>query len=339
MFSTTIFIICLLLLFIVSASIWAVSLAFGLRLARVREYNWRQIWLTTAMVSVVGLLITIVFAFFEISSSTGALAAGFIELFVASFLTVAIIAKIFNIQILHALKVWAPTLLAVVPMMLLVIFVWTPYLFEPFVSPTNSMAPVILGTHWQSHCPVCDQVNVCSPVEVSGELPRLQMICENFHVESVRPESVELHEPDRFLVNKFISPERWDMIAFVSPPDPSSQYVFRLVGLPGETVRIEEGAVWIDDEKLAVPAELAGISYTDSWPNRPASHLSGTSANPATLGDDEYFVLGDFSYRSFDSRLWPRGVPGHNQFAVPKSEIIGVVTHIYWPPSRIRILK
>lgn len=339
MFSTTIFIICLLLLFIVSASIWAVSLAFGLRLARVREYNWKQIWLTTAIVSVVGLLIAIVFAFFEISSSKWTLLAGFLELIAGSFASTFIISKIFKLRMRLALKVWLPTLLSVAPVILIAVFIWRPFFFETCVSPTNSMAPVILGTHWQSHCPICDQVNVCSPVEVSGKLPRLRMICENFHVESVRPESVELHGPDHFLVNKLISPERWDLITFVSPPDPSSQYVFRLVGLPGETVRIEEGAVWIDDEKLSVPEELAGISYTDSWPNRPASQLSGTSANPATLGDDEYFVLGDFSYRAFDSRLWPFGFTGHNQFAIPKSKIIGVVTHVYWPPSRMRILK
>ena len=53
----------------------------------------------------------------------------------------------------------------------------------------------------------------------------------------------------------------------------------------------------------------------------------------------EYFVLGDFSQQSADSRLWESGAPGHPSYAVPESYIIGVATHIYWPPSRWRILR
>ena len=60
---------------------------------------------------------------------------------------------------------------------------------------------------------------------------------------------------------------------------------------------------------------------------------------PAKLGADEYFVLGDFSQQAADSRLWETGAPGHPTYAVPQSYLIGVVTHIYWPPSRWRILR
>jgi hypothetical protein len=59
----------------------------------------------------------------------------------------------------------------------------------------------------------------------------------------------------------------------------------------------------------------------------------------ARLGEDEYFVLGDFSAMSKDSRLWGEGAPGHHPFAVPESHLRGVVTHIYWPPDRWRILR
>ncbi len=105
----------------------------------------------------------------------------------------------------------------------------------------------------------------------------------------------------------------------------------RLVGLPGESIHIQDGAVWVDGKKQTPPEEIRGIEYVTmprSW---------GTLDRPALLGKDEYFVLGDFSARSRDSRLWIEGAPGHNPFAVPKSYIKGVVTHTYWPPSRWRI--
>ena len=120
--------------------------------------------------------------------------------------------------------------------------------------------------------------------------------------------------------------------------------VKRLVGLPGETVVIKDGAVWIDGRKLDPPLPLKGLNYVTEMPNPendmpPIPILAGTPDRPAVLGADEYFVLGDFSPQSLDSRLFKKGAPGHPPYAVPESYIIGVVTHIYWPPSRWRILR
>jgi hypothetical protein len=96
--------------------------------------------------------------------------------------------------------------------------------------------------------------------------------------------------------------------------------------------------VWIDGKKQTPPDSCQGIEYLDrlgKWPD----DLWGSAAKPAKLGSDEYFVLGDFSACAKDSRLWQQGAPGHPPYAVPASYIVGVVTHIYWPPSRCRALR
>ena len=112
----------------------------------------------------------------------------------------------------------------------------------------------------------------------------------------------------------------------------------RLVGLPGEKIHIEGRAVWANGRKLTPPDALRGIEYVSQSPGW-HSELWGSVDRPAMLGQDEYFVLGDFSAQSADSRLWEQGASGHNPFAVPESHLRGIVTHIYWPPQRCRILR
>jgi len=112
----------------------------------------------------------------------------------------------------------------------------------------------------------------------------------------------------------------------------------RLVGLPGESIQVDRGAVWANGDKLEPPESLQGIEYVSELP---PWHIDiwGSKDWPAVLGEDEYFVLGDFSHQAKDSRLWEYGAPGHSPFAVPESHIRGVVTHIYWPPQRWRIFR
>lgn len=112
----------------------------------------------------------------------------------------------------------------------------------------------------------------------------------------------------------------------------------RLVGLPGEAIQIEGGAVWANGKELTPPDSLRGIEYLSELPGT-YTDLWGSKDNRALLGDDEYFVLGDFSAQSKDSRLWKAGAPGHSPFAAPAPHIYGVVTHIYWPPQRWRVLR
>jgi len=78
-----------------------------------------------------------------------------------------------------------------------------------------------------------------------------------------------------------------------------------------------------------IPGEISGA----------AGRMRGTPEHPATLATDEYFVLGDFSENSEDSRFWTRGAPNHHPYAVPESYVEGVATHIIWPPDRWSSLR
>ncbi len=130
---------------------------------------------------------------------------------------------------------------------------------------------------------------------------------------------------DRVLANRFIyhfkEPARGDIIVFEVPEEgvavcrlPGSEtFVKRLVGLPGERIEGRGGQVYVDGEPLDEP-------YLDG--RRP-----GDMTFPAqTIPDDGYFMMGDNRGQSCDSREWG---------AVPRTNLIGEVFAVYWPPQRI----
>lgn len=120
-----------------------------------------------------------------------------------------------------------------------------------------------------------------------------------------------LSDGEHVLIEKvsryFNGPERFEIVVFTKTHGTYEKtYVKRVIGLPGETVRIEENRIYINGEVLEEnfgkdPMENAGIA-----------------ANEITLGEDEYFVLGDNRIISMDSRNAAVGV-------VKKEELVGVV--------------
>ena len=200
------------------------------------------------------------------------------------------------------------------------------------------MAPSLVGTHSLGTCSECGYPNYCSPDEVSGGIINPLAICEHFHVTEKRDSVEQSHSGDRVLVLKFLKPQRWDLVVFKYPENPATPYVKRLVGLPGETIIIRNGDVYADGKRLTLPDHLKGLKYESEMPGW-YQEVWGSEEHPAVLNKDEFFVLGDFSARSKDSRLWVNPVPGHHPYAVPQSHMIGVVTHIYWPKKRWRIIR
>ena len=151
---------------------------------------------------------------------------------------------------------------------------------------------------------------------------------------SMRP---TLIEGDRILVNKFIygakipftpihfpqmrAPQRGDVVVFIYPQDTRRDFIKRMIAGPGETVEINSGVLYIDGKPLEEP--LFDRYYYNRGPY-------GEEGKKITVPADSYFVLGDNSGSSQDSRYWG---------FVPKKYLLGKAFLIYWPLNRIRDIK
>jgi len=135
-----------------------------------------------------------------------------------------------------------------------------------------------------------------------------------------------LHDGERIFVNKLIyydeyrwAPkiERGDIVVFWYPNDPSKSYIKRVIGLPGETVEVREGTVFINGAVLEE-------KYLD-----PGENASSASLGPQQVKLNYYFVMGDNRDNSSDSRSWG---------LVPKKYIYGKALLRYWPPSAASVI-
>ena len=132
---------------------------------------------------------------------------------------------------------------------------------------------------------------------------------------SMRP----LLEPgDRIFANKFIyrfrDPDRKEVVVFRYPVEPQHNFIKRVIGLPGDKVKIKEGEVYLNGETIKEEYKLEA-GYTN-FPE-------------VEVPDDNYFVLGDNRNNSEDSRYWG---------FVPRENIIGQAFVIFWPPNRMSLI-
>jgi signal peptidase I len=202
-------------------------------------------------------------------------------------------------------------------------FLFRTFEAEAFVIPTGSMAPTLMGRHKDVVCPKCNYRYQVSASEEESENPGHQLsdciagrcpMCQ--YVLPMRPDLLqdlpEAHEAnittqrsyngDRILVNKYIysfsDPKRWDVVVFKFPGDAKVNYIKRLVGLPGEKLRIDHGDVYIgkedsqDGKDLEIvrkppnkilsmrqlvhdtnhdPAQLDGVGWPLRWHSSPES--------------------------------------------------------------------
>jgi len=134
-----------------------------------------------------------------------------------------------------------------------------------------------------------------------------------------------LSDGDHLIVDKisyrFEDPERFDIIVFPYQYDTDTYYIKRIIGMPGETVQIDDsGNIYVDGELLE---EAYG---------REVIQNPGRADDPILLGDDEYFVMGDNRNNSSDSRDPSVG-------NIHRKDIIGRAFIRIWPSSKFGILK
>jgi signal peptidase I len=131
-----------------------------------------------------------------------------------------------------------------------------------------------------------------------------------------------LSDNERIFINKFTYKlnlgdiHRGDTVVFWYPPDTSKSYIKRVIGLPGDRIRITRGRVYVNGS--AMTEDYVAEQYRDpsSWNN----------GREVALPAGDYFVLGDHRNSSSDSRAWGW---------VPRDNIYGKAVFVYWPLAKM----
>lgn len=118
---------------------------------------------------------------------------------------------------------------------------------------------------------------------------------------------------------RFRDPKRYDIVVFPYQYQDNTYYIKRIIGLPGETVQILSGMVYIDGMRL------------DEHYGNEIMENPGIAEEPLTLGEDEYFVLGDNRNNSSDSRASDVGL-------IHRKDLIGRAWIRVWPLSQIGVI-
>lgn len=117
---------------------------------------------------------------------------------------------------------------------------------------------------------------------------------------------------------RFNKPQRGDVVVFKAPKDQEVDFIKRIIGLPGDTVELDNGKVSVNGENLAEKY------LPDSFTTKPGAFLFNLT--PVSVPEGQYFVLGDNRDHSSDSREWG---------FVTMEELVGKAWFIYWPVDKV----
>lgn len=134
---------------------------------------------------------------------------------------------------------------------------------------------------------------------------------------------------DCIMANKFkykiVDPKRGDIIIFKAPHEPQKDYIKRLIGIPGDKIEIRKKRVLVNDQYIDEPYKVNKDSYIE-----PEGYGWRDYFGPVIVPKDCYFVMGDNRDHSYDSRGWG---------FLPKSHLRGKAFLVYWPLTRIQLIK
>ena len=160
-------------------------------------------------------------------------------------------------------------------------FVFRAFVMEAFRIPTGSMADTLKGAHFRLRCRQCGYAydrgfrpdNYGFPDDTIPSGPEKPPVtrcpsCGYYHNLRHR---MPVANGDRILVLKciyqFAKPKRWDVIVFKNPPEPSINYIKRLIGLPGEEVQIIDGDIYIDGQIARKPPKIQNELWMPVYDN------------------------------------------------------------------------
>ncbi len=120
---------------------------------------------------------------------------------------------------------------------------------------------------------------------------------------------------------KLGQPSRGDVVIFAAPPDPTDDYIKRIIGIPGDKVMIRDNKVYLN-------GELLNEDYLGKEAITPPGPFM-SEGEEIIIGENEYIVFGDNRTNSSDSRKWG---------PVKKGKIRGKAWFAYWPPSKVGLI-
>lgn len=248
------------------------------------------------------------------------------------------------------------------------VIVFRAFLLEGYIISTGSMAPSLLGYHKQVVCPDCKYefafgVAFDRPTTASSQLAT----CPNCGQGAIDLTRVPRNDGDQLLVNKYAylfgDPQRWEVVVFLNPNNPNQAYVKRVVGLPGETIYVRDGDVYIDgriqrktmaeQRAIRIPVfdqqfQATGVNWIPRWLTDPewTSMDAAFAFNDTTNRD----LSRGSSFRSLDSQdlsslswvryfHWPRLSPYSTQRGRASLETLGpsVISDGYGYNQPVRI--
>jgi len=154
-------------------------------------------------------------------------------------------------------------------------------------------------------------------------LPIRQFLVQPFFVQGQSMEP-NFHNSDYLIIDELTyrlrEPQRGEVVVFKFPGDTSQYYIKRIIGLPGETLEIERNRIIVFNREYP-----GGLAIKEDYLDE-SSRQADLGKTKITLGEDEFYVLGDNRRSSYDSRRW--GV-------LPRSDIVGRVWVRAWPVNAV----
>lgn len=186
------------------------------------------------------------------------------------------------------------------------------YFIQPFKIPSGSMRPTLVeGDHL-----------------FVDKLTYGPILLPEIHAPEWLQGKVDIHWPQflaplsKVRLPGFGKPQRGDVVVFIYPEDRGKDFIKRLIGLPGDTLEIRDGRVFINGQEIMDP-RIHNIYYYNRG-------NYGAEGGVVKIPEGKYFMMGDNSGSSHDSRYWG---------FVDEKDLIGRARLLFWPLDRVRFIK